>query len=56
VQREGAAKPLELYSSIYDKREAIKKAYATGGYTLKQIAAHFGLHYSTVSRIVNKET
>jgi len=29
--------------------------FKTGDYTLKQIADAFGVHYSTVSRIVKKE-
>ena len=28
-------------------------AYASGGYSMKAIGKHFGLHYSRVSRIVN---
>jgi len=28
------------------------EAYKSGGYTLKQIGDHFGLHYSTVSGII----
>ncbi|MBP3974042.1 MarR family winged helix-turn-helix transcriptional regulator [Pseudoxanthomonas spadix] len=27
-------------------------AYRSGGYSMKEIGAYFGLHYSTVSRIV----
>jgi putative transposase len=34
-----------------DRDEAIRAAYASGGYTLAEIGDHFGLHYSTVSRI-----
>ncbi|NEV63098.1 addiction module toxin RelE, partial [Thiorhodococcus minor] len=32
--------------------QAIAAAYASGGYTLKQIGDHFGLHYARISRIV----
>jgi REP element-mobilizing transposase RayT len=32
--------------------DAMAAAYASGGYTLKEIANHFGVHYSTVSRTV----
>lgn len=32
----------------------MQAAYASGEYTLKAIADHFGVHYSTVSRVVNK--
>ncbi len=34
-----------------DRDAAIRTAYATGGYTLSEIGAYFGLHYSMVSRI-----
>lgn len=34
-----------------ERDPAIRAAYATGGYTLRQIGEHFGLHYSVVSRI-----
>jgi len=34
-----------------DRDAAIRAAYATGGYTLRQIGEHFGLHESVVSRI-----
>jgi AraC-like DNA-binding protein len=33
------------------RNDAMKRAYATGNYSLAAIARHFGLHYSTVSRI-----
>lgn len=32
--------------------ERLWKAFATGHYTLKAIAAYFRVHYSTVSRVV----
>lgn len=35
---------------------AIQAAYATGGYTLRQIGEHFGVHYSVVSRIARAGT
>ena len=38
-----------------DRDGAIRAAYATGGYTLAEIGDHFGLHYSTVSRIAGAE-
>ena len=42
---------------VYDQRsavrnEAIVAAYASGGYSLKEVGDYFGLHYSTVSGIV----
>ena len=35
-------------------KQAIRKAFEIGGYTLDEIGEYFGIHYSTVSRIVNK--
>jgi hypothetical protein len=35
-----------------DRDEAIATACASGGYTLKEVGACFGLHYARVSRIV----
>lgn len=35
-----------------DSDQAIALVYKTGGYTLKEIGEHFGVHYSRVSRIV----
>jgi transposase len=34
---------------------AIAQAYATGCYSMKEIARAFDVHYATVSRIVKKE-
>jgi len=49
------ARPVRSLRSIEhaapDRDVAIRTAYATGGYTLRQIGDHFGLHYSVVSRI-----
>jgi len=35
-----------------DRDAAIKAAYATGAYAYQQIAEHFGIHFTTVGRIV----
>ncbi len=54
-QRRAPAKPLEHYSAVHQKRdEAIAAAYASGGYSMKEVGAHFGLHYSYISRIVRR--
>ena len=48
--------PLDLShyeTSNADRNSAIKQAYQSGGYTLKQLGDYFGLHYSTVSGIIN---
>ena len=51
-QRRGIPLTLEKYQAKYSRNEAIAAAYASGGYTLKEIGDHFGLHYATVSRLV----
>lgn len=53
AQRRPVAKPLDHYArKSRDRNEAIRRAYESGGYGLKAIGKHFGLHYSRVSRIV----
>jgi hypothetical protein len=53
AQRGRMPKPLDHYARQHrDRDEAIQSAYASGGYNLKAIGEHFGLHYSCVSRIV----
>lgn len=37
-----------------DRDDAIIKAYASGGYSMKEIGDYFGLHYSRISRIVKR--
>ena len=47
------AKPIGQYAKeCADRDSAIAAAYASGGYTMKDIGDHFNLHYSRVSRIV----
>ncbi|MFT5046439.1 MAG: putative transposase, partial [Porticoccaceae bacterium] len=47
------SRTLECYSNITDTRnDAIVIAYAGGGYTLKEIGAYFGIHYTTVSGVI----
>ena len=56
LQRRPPAKPLTHYAdAIPDRNEAMRAAYATGDYTLAEIASFFGVHYSTVSRAVGKK-
>lgn len=43
-----------VVANIPDRKAAMRHAYATGHYSLKQIAAHFGVHYATVSRAVGR--
>lgn len=47
-------RPMPIYEYLkqeQDRNRAIARAYQSGGYTLKEIAAFFNLHYSTVSVI-----
>ena len=54
-QRRAPAKPLSHYEKRHKYRdEAIQAAYNSGGYTLKALGEYFGLHYSMISRIVNR--
>lgn len=54
AQRRPEPRALRQYERQYkDRNTAITAAYQSGGYTLKQIGEYFGLHYSTVSGIVN---
>lgn len=55
AQRRPPAKPLSEYAARYaDRDAALAAAYTSGGYTLKEIGAYFGLHYARVSRIVDR--
>ncbi|MFN4291164.1 MAG: transposase [Permianibacter sp.] len=54
-QRRAIAKPLAHYAKREPSRDAaIVSAYATGDYTMQEIAAYFDIHYATVSRIIRK--
>lgn len=55
-QRRAMPKSIEHYLAGSNNRdEAIALAYKTGGYGLKEIGEHFGLHYSRVSRIIRQQ-
>lgn len=57
ARRRPVPRPLEYYEQEYaDRDQAIKAAYATGGYTMQEIGDYFGLHLSRVSRIVRANT
>jgi len=50
--------PKELrnyFDGDVDRVSAISKAYKQGGFTMKEIGDYCGIHYSTVSRIVNSK-
>jgi putative transposase len=52
AQRRPMAWPLAAYAVAFAQRdEAMAQAYRSGGYTMKEIAEHCGVHYMTVSRL-----
>ena len=54
LQRRALAKSLNYYCDTFDdKKQGMAAAYATGDYTLQQVADAFAVHYATVSRAVN---
>ena len=53
AQRRGAAPTLKLIETRYgDRSRAIVAAYETGEYSYQQIGKYFGMHFTTVGRIV----
>jgi REP element-mobilizing transposase RayT len=53
AQRRPPPPPLsELAQRARSRNEAIRAAHATGAYSYQQIADHFGLHFTSVGRIV----
>ena len=52
VQRRPLAKPLGYYAATSRRTEAMAMANLSGRHSMAQIARHFGVHYSTVSRAV----
>ena len=56
AQRRPRAKTLAEYKmQAANRNEAIAVAYASGGYSMKEIGEYFGLHYSRVSRLIGLE-
>lgn len=55
-QRRKQPKPLDYYSTKQKNRnEGIIAAYKSGGYTLKEVGEHFGMHYSSISKIIKAD-
>jgi hypothetical protein len=55
VQRSLGTQMLKRRPSRFAERDwAIFDIYNTGSFTMREVAAHFRLHYSTVSRIVSR--
>ena len=54
AQRRPAPLPLAAYVEEHsnNRNAAIKAAFATGSYTMAQLADYFELHYTNISRIV----
>ena len=53
-QRRALAKSLNYYRETFeDAKSGMMAAYATGDYTLQEVADAFGVHYATVSRATN---
>ena len=53
AQRRGPAPTLKLIETRYkDRNRAIIAAYETGEYSYQQIGKYFGMHFTTVGRIV----
>jgi hypothetical protein len=52
AQRRTSARTLADYAKAHERDEAIALAYLSGHHTMAAIVAHFGVHYTTVSRLV----
>ena len=52
VQRRAAKRALAEFAGTHERNEPIALAYLSGQHTMSAIAAHFGVHYTTVSRLV----
>ena len=55
AQKRPPAQPLvHLAARHEDRNQAIVAAYATGEYSDQQIAHFFGLHFSTIRKVLRK--
>ncbi|VAW58053.1 FIG00679443: hypothetical protein [hydrothermal vent metagenome] len=55
IQKRRAVKSLDQYAGESSSRNvAIVSAYASGGYSYQDIGAYFGLHFTSVGKIVRK--
>ncbi len=56
LQKRPVVLPLqELDEKAANRNEAVREAYATGGYSQREIGEYFGLHPSTVGVIIRKQ-
>jgi hypothetical protein len=53
AQRSALTQALPDFERRYGRNEAIARAYLAGRHTMAAIARHFGVHYTTVSRLVS---
>jgi REP element-mobilizing transposase RayT len=54
AQRRLAQPSLDWYVEHHPRGEAMARAYLSGAYSQREVAEHFAVHYSTVSRAVTK--
>jgi len=55
AQRRKVAKPLSYYSDKYkDRDQGVCVAYQSGVYSMREVGEHFGLHGSSVSKIIKQ--
>ena len=52
TQRRALSQELSEFAENYERNDAIALAYLSGQHTMTAIADHFGIHYTTVSRLV----
>ena len=52
AQRRTLKRALSEFEIEHPRNEAIARAYLSGRHTMAEIAKHFGIHYTTVSRLV----
>jgi putative transposase len=52
AQRRAMARELAEYAGAYERNEAIARAFLSGRHTMAAIAEYFGVHFTTVSRLV----
>ena len=49
------AKPVVWYAQKHTQRDdAIRAPYASGGFSMREVGEHFGLHDSVVSRVISR--
>jgi len=55
MQRRAVSISLDEHcNQTQDRNEAIRAAFNSGGFTMKEIGEYFDLHYTSISRIVNQ--